>query len=225
MSIIVIDVSIVVGIQQLCLSLREQREAHKAGLWLVDESFQHVGNRLGELGHERFAILAVVIFCHNARLSVVNLQTNDKPELGGTGLQTINAYLMSVLHIARHHSQLIGKGQFRHVAIVGSDACKRVLFVAHGFVKAFADVLDKVHHASVEKLGGKGQCIDKHAESVLDTDVGTSTGNGTDVQFVVACKTGKDQQRSSQRQMGRRHRMFAAELLYGLHVDGAVQFG
>ena len=146
----------------------------------------------------------------------MDFQTHNQFKLRLACLQAFNAHLLSVLHVTGHHAQLIGKGEFRCIAIIGSNAGKGVLLMAHGLIEAFAHILDKVHDTPAGDFRCQWQGVHKHAKGVLDADVGTAAADGADIQVVIAGEAGKDQQRGSQRQMGGCHRMLAAELLHSL---------
>ena len=204
--------------------MRQQRDIGQSCLRLVDEDLQHVNNGLGELGYQHLAVLAVVIFCHNTRLSIVNLDAHNHSELRRTSLEALNAHLATVLHIAGHHSQLIGEGQFRRVTIIGSNTGKGILLMLHGLIETLADILDKVYHTSVSEFCGKRQRIHEHTKGVLDADIAASAADGADIQVFIACKAGKDQQRGCQRQVSWCHRVLTAELFDSGHIKGAIHF-
>ena len=199
----------------LLLSAHNRNVAHLL-VGLLHHALNHGSNALRNCVAQSLGVDGVVILHHDAS----RLYLDVNLELRNIQLEQFLSYCLTVDSVLRQHAHLVGIGDSRPEAIVGSDAGKGVILVAQGLVEGLAGVFEEAGNRHVVNADAQWQSVDKHAHGVGNLEVGTSAAHGAQEDLAVIGVARHHIGCCSEKQMGRGHLLTAAIGSNLVVVDG-----
>ena len=190
LGIVVLHCCLVKGIKQAYAVAVHERDVAQRFVGSGSEGTHGIAHTLCQTLHHSLAVLPVVIFDSNTRLSWLIRNIEGNLELRHIQLhRLVGQHLLSAYAVIAQHTHLVGKHNVGLETEVGSNTCERIVLVGKGLVKGLLTLMQEILHALRTYLGRERKGVHEHTHRIGHFQVVATIGDGGDAYMVISRET------------------------------------